>query len=456
MSEGVVMGRPRRTGGEGATEAHDSPDAPANAVSGAGAHRARPRPVGGAGTVATAAPDDGTNLAETPPEPVGSVGSFGPVGPETPFRQIGDVPTTAWGREAERVGSPIAPAELDACARAAAGFGALALAQAVRESGLGRHAPAGSRNALGLMGPDGRAPLRFDRWADGFAEHRRRLVDLAYKGGAYAPADLTLADFVATYVGGPGCRASGLARCANGESRASVGQYLAGVVEAVNRLRGTAGPVPEDARPNRAVTAGIGPGATPPIAAPRSLVSRIIPPALNTAWDDLGERRLKGVCLHRMLGTLDGTDAWFRGAARATSRTDFGIGDGTIYQWTPLEGRMAPWASGPANDLEGNGAAFVSRYGIAAVNRDLVSIEIAGQYESGVPPADWACLVDLVAWLAATRLGLDAATWPRNRDGLPAIYGHWEFGPKPCPGSVVRGRVGELAVAVRQRLMAGG
>lgn len=452
MSEGVVMGRPRRTGGEGATEAHDSPDAPANAVSGAGAHRARPRPVGGAGTVATAAPDDGTNLAETPPEPVGSVGSFGPVGPETPFRQIGDVPTTAWGREAERVGSPIAPAELDACARAAAGFGALALAQAVRESGLGRHAPAGSRNALGLMGPDGRAPLRFDRWADGFAEHRRRLVDLAYKGGAYAPADLTLADFVATYVGGPGCRASGLARCANGESRASVGQYLAGVVEAVNRLRGTAGPVPEDARPNRAVTAGIGPGATPPIAAPRSLVSRIIPPALNTAWDDLGERRLKGVCLHRMLGTLDGTDAWFRGAARATSRTDFGIGDGTIYQWTPLEGRMAPWASGPANDLEGNGAAFVSRYGIAAVNRDLVSIEIAGQYESGVPPADWACLVDLVAWLAATRLGLDAATWPRNRDGLPAIYGHWEFGPKPCPGSVVRGRVGELAVAVRQRL----
>lgn len=452
MSEGVVMGRPRRTGGEGATEAHDSPDAPANAVSGAGAHRARPRPVGGAGTVATAAPDDGTNLAETPPEPVGSVGSFGPVGPETPFRQIGDVPTTAWGREAERVGSPIAPAELDACARAAAGFGALALAQAVRESGLGRHAPAGSRNALGLMGPDGRAPRRFDRWADGFAEHRRRLVDLAYKGGAYAPADLTLADFVATYVGGPGCRASGLARCANGESRASVGQYLAGVVEAVNRLRGTAGPVPEDARPNRAVTAGIGPGATPPIAAPRSLVSRIIPPALNTAWDDLGERRLKGVCLHRMLGTLDGTDAWFRGAARATSRTDFGIGDGTIYQWTPLEGRMAPWASGPANDLEGNGAAFVSRYGIAAVNRDLVSIEIAGQYESGVPPADWACLVDLVAWLAATRLGLDAATWPRNRDGLPAIYGHWEFGPKPCPGSVVRGRVGELAVAVRQRL----
>ena len=447
MSDGVVMGRPRRAGGEEATEASGSPDPSASQTAAEGPHRARPRPVGPAGAVATAAPDDGAGLAAPLP---------GPVGPRTPFRRIGDVPTTAWGREAERVGSPIAAAELDACAAAAAGFGALALAQAVRESGLGRHAPAGSRNALGLMGPDGRAPLRFDRWADGFAEHRRRLADLAYKGGVYAPADLTLADFVATYVGGPGCRASGLARCANGEDRASVGQYLAGVAGAVNRLRGTSEPVPGVGRAGDAADAGAGPGTAPPIPAPRSLVSRIIPPTLNTAWDDLGERRLKGVCLHRMLGTLDGTDAWFRGAARATARTDFGIGDGAIYQWTSLEGRTAPWASGPANDLEGNGAAFVGRYGIAAVNRDLVSIEIAGQYESGVPPADWACLVDLVAWLAATRLGLDAATWPRNRDGLPAIYGHWEFGPKPCPGPVVRGRVGELAVAVRARLMAGG
>jgi N-acetylmuramoyl-L-alanine amidase len=349
---------------------------------------ARPTGVGNADDGATTAPvESGAGGAAAPGiDAHGSLGEAAngpagaPVTAATPFRAIGDVPLAVWEGEAAKRGSPID--DLAACAAASRGFGALALAQAIRETSLGR-AGTDRRNALGLMGPDGRTPLRFARWADGFASYRRRLADPTYKGGVYQPADLALADFVAIYVGGPGCRASGLERCANGETRASVTRYLDDVARLIGGWRG--------ASANRPVA-----GPEPP-----AIVDRVLPPGLNTAWDDLGPRTIRGVCLHRMLGTLDGTDAWFRGGARASARTDFGIGDGRIFQWTPLAGRMAPWASGPANDVEGDGVAFVRRYGVAAVNRDLVSVELAGWYDTPVPAADWARLVELVAWIAA-------------------------------------------------------
>ncbi|HEU5430308.1 MAG TPA: N-acetylmuramoyl-L-alanine amidase [Thermomicrobiales bacterium] len=352
----------------------------------------------------------------------------------TPFRAIGDVARAVWEREAARRASPID--DLGACAAASRGFGALALAQAIRETGMGRTGGTERRNALGLMGPDSRTPLRFERWVDGFAAYRRRLADPAYKDGVYAPPALTMADFVAVYVGGPGCRASGLERCANGETRATITAYAHDVARLINGWRADA-----DAPPAA--------GREPP-----AIVDRILPPGLNTAWDDLGPRTIRGVCLHRMLGTLTGTDAWVRGGGRAAARTDFGIGDGRIFQWTPLTGRMAPWASGPANDVEGDGVAFVRRYGVAAVNRDLVSIELAGWYDTPVPPADWARLVDLVAWLAAVWLQVDAATWPRNREGVHALYGHYEFAAKPCPGLALLGRVGALIDEVGAKLRA--
>ncbi|HET7095535.1 MAG TPA: hypothetical protein VFI22_18735, partial [Thermomicrobiales bacterium] len=338
-SRGRVMGRPRRAG-----TVAPAPNGAANLPTNG---HARGDDTAPAEPAAGACPGLGT--------------ARGIVSGATPFRQIGDAPGEIWEREAARRGSPID--DLDGCIAACRGFGALALAQAIRETSLGRDGAADRRNALGLMGPDGRTLLRFERWAEGFAAYRRRLADPAYKDGVYGPADLALAEFVAIYVGGPGCRASGLERCANGETRASVTDYLNDVISLVNGWRA-----------NDAVEAAVGttPADPPPARAggrePPAVVDRIIPPGLNTAWDDLGPRTIRGVCLHRMLGTLEGTDAWFRGGARASARTDFGIGDGRIFQWTPLRGRMAPWASGPANDVEGDGVAFIRRYGIAAVN----------------------------------------------------------------------------------------
>ncbi len=416
-----VMGRPRRVGGAAVARRDEEVE----------------QTPGHAGGENSATPTKETSTGSAAPAPVTGA---------TPFRAIGDVPLDIWVSELARRGSPIDdPA---GCAAATRGFGALALAQAIRETGLGRSGAADVRNALGLMWPDGGMPLRFKRWVDGFAAWRRRLTDLSYKGGIYAPADLPLADFVAVYVGGPDCRTSGLARCANGETRASIGRYRDDIVRLINGWRRGDAAGPPDAG-SAANGAGNAPAARDD---PPAMVERIIPPGQNTAWDDLGPRVIRGVCLHRMLGTLDGTDAWFRGGGRAAARTDFGIGDGRIFQWTPLTGRMAPWASGPANDVEGDGVAFVRRYGIAAVNRDLVSIEVAGHYDTPIPAADWARLVELVAWIAAAWLQVDAATWPRNREGMHAVYGHFEFAAKPCPGPALLGRVTALIDDVGARL----
>lgn len=185
----------------------------------------------------------------------------------------------------------------------------------------------------------------------------------------------------------------------------------------------------------------------------------------NTAFDRLGERRDLGVCVHRMVGSLRGTDAYFRGGARKRALTDFGIGgpwdgdlDGAIYQWVPRGAAIAPWANGPANDLDGDGIAFVQALGISAVNRDLRSIElsdggnIANPFGSSATPRQFAALVNLVAYR------FDQAEVPWDRFPLNPAVGvvtyleHWEFGPKECPFPPVRNAVNAIQAAVRSVL----
>ena len=193
----------------------------------------------------------------------------------------------------------------------------------------------------------------------------------------------------------------------------------------------------------------------------RDLVST----GVNSAFDRLGERRDLGICLHRMVGTLRGTDGYFRGDARARSLTDFGIGgpwdgalDGTIYQWVPRGAAIAPWANGPADDLDGDGVAFVQALGIGAVNRDLRSIELSDGGDPGNPfgagetPKQFAALVALIAYR------FDQAEVPWNQFPLNPAVGvityleHHEFGPKACPFPPVRNAVDAIQAAVRALL----
>jgi hypothetical protein len=131
----------------------------------------------------------------------------------------------------------------------------------------------------------------------------------------------------------------------------------------------------------------------------------------TAAWDDNGPRNIVGTCVHRMENGLDPTDTWFRtDAAHIEDKlalTDFGIGgvldqglglDGVIYQWNDPLGPRSPYANGWSKeegpDIEENGQPFIDSYGSfdagrKAINRDLVSLELSGQYDTDVSEAQF-------------------------------------------------------------------
>jgi hypothetical protein len=179
-----------------------------------------------------------------------------------------------------------------------------------------------------------------------------------------------------------------------------------------------------------------------------SWVDRQIPDRNNWAWDRLGQRLLRGVVYHRQVGTNWGTDGWFRGGGGGSGLTDFGIdhNTGEILQWNDYMGRGRPgispnragWASGPWENPPGDGRAYVAKYGVSAINRDLVSLEIAGMYETPISDRGYQSVVNLSSFLA------DQAQVPWTNypivpsTGLPFTYTQSEFqNHKPCPGKVV-------------------
>lgn len=361
------------------------------------------------------------------------------IGPETPVRRIGDVTYSTWVRVFSEVDSSIPDDQWEDCYDSCRPHSAMALAVALKESQLGKTAPARSNNALGI-GPN----RSFDIWADGFADFVTRLNSVAVP---YTPVDISLRRFVQIYVGGPRC--PGLIErgrpCANGESIVSIALYEEQTISRINAWLNES--VPEPSPPSSDPVFGRVPK-------PANLDVRLV--YNSTAWDDLGSRRINAILLHRMLGTLDGTDAYFRNEAAGSALTDFGIGLGKVYQWNDPFATVngvwrAPWANGPATDVEGNGTAYFNRYGISAVNRDVASVEIAGYYDDPVPMSDLDRVIETVAWIA-DRARISWRIWPKNNDGIHCLLGHFEFSPKLCPGSVVIGLMPEIEERVFTRL----
>lgn len=210
-------------------------------------------------------------------------------------------------------------------------------------------------------------------------------------------------------------------------------------------------------------------------------VDRLIPDIQNRAWDDLGPRKLAGACQHSMLGSLWGTDAYFRRGAASKALTDYGIGgstdgaqwDGVILRWNDPLGRAAtvtvdgvsrsvsanraPWANGGSDDLEGDGPAFVRRLGIAAINRDLVSIERSdgGIEQTPMSPKQFEAICALTAhWFDVARVPWDR--FPVNPAfGVSTHMLHYEFASKACPFRPVVSRIADIQNRVRQILKAG-
>jgi hypothetical protein len=174
----------------------------------------------------------------------------------------------------------------------------------------------------------------------------------------------------------------------------------------------------------------------------------IISDSQNSAWDHLGQRTQKGFVLHRMLGGLDSTESYFRGGAPGL--TDFGTDNitGKIYLWNDPWGtagngasaNRSPWASGRVIAPYGDGAKFVNKYGVNAVNRDQVSWEIDGFY--GDPWSEQA--MQIAAQACAHFAHNYGITWEQfpiaPQDGFSFVRWHNEYTgmqEKECPGSVV-------------------
>jgi hypothetical protein len=351
------------------------------------------------------------------------------VTPDTPWRVIGHATPAALTAEFGRLGPSPLVAVAAEIASAAAPHGRLLAAISFVEQ---KHAtwpsviPADAHNFLSLSSgwADGAHTWhRFAGYAACAASWRERLLD---SGGPYA-ATITLRDLIAVYAPA---------------SENDTDRYIREVVAVVNRLP-ELGPSPP-----AGAALWFGRVAAPPV------VHRDLPPDLNTAWDDLGPRRPRFVVLHRMEGTLAGTDTYFRTDARRIARTDYGIdhGSGEIWRWTDPLGPNSPHASGPWTAPPGDGIALVDHLGEAAINRDGVSIEIAGFAADPVSDIAFERLARLVAFWADWA-GVPHGDWPTNpATGLPFVYWHCEFnGAKSCPGDVVKRltsrlirRVGEL------------
>lgn len=175
----------------------------------------------------------------------------------------------------------------------------------------------------------------------------------------------------------------------------------------------------------------------------------------TSGWSDLGKRSPKGVVLHRMVGSLNGTDGYFRKESTA-ALTDYGIGveardghraAGEIMRWNDPRGFRSPWANGKISAPYGDGQKFLNQYGATLVNRDLVSIEISGNYDTPLDDRSRKSIAHLIAyWGDQYKIPADEFPWIENESRNFTIF-HQEFTigtGKICPGPVVMGEIDSL------------
>jgi hypothetical protein len=175
---------------------------------------------------------------------------------------------------------------------------------------------------------------------------------------------------------------------------------------------------------------------------------RPIKKAEGRGQNNLGKRSVKGVVWHRILGSLWGTDGYFRNAD-VNALTDYGVGvaatdgaanDGVILRWNDPLGFQSGWASGTYNGAYGDGKAFAEKYGVNAINRDQASIEISGQYTTPLSEQARDAIAGITAyWADQYRIPWDV--FPiAPQDGFSFVRWHQEFTlgtGKVCPGAVV-------------------
>lgn len=184
----------------------------------------------------------------------------------------------------------------------------------------------------------------------------------------------------------------------------------------------------------------------------------------SKAWNNLGKRTIRGVVWHRMIGTLWGTDKYFRTDAVERALTDYGIGvaahepddSGTILMWNDPEGVRSPWANGSLKAPYGDGLKFYERYGVNGINRDLVSIEMSGKtWDTPLDAKSRAAIIALTAhWADQYEVPWEIFPMVPGEDRSFVMW-HQEFTigtGKVCPGNVVMAETSALLAQTKELL----
>jgi hypothetical protein len=182
---------------------------------------------------------------------------------------------------------------------------------------------------------------------------------------------------------------------------------------------------------------------------------RPLPDKFGNGMDRGTRKRTGNTVAHSMLGTLDGSDAYFRRSDVAAS-TDYGIGgsldgikNGTIYQWVDVHSNRIPWASGPWHyPGYGDGLKYFQTYGIYGINAYAESIEMSGQQSTVVTTEQWQKFV----WLVAA-INHDAG---RSADEFFWSMHHREFctpSYKDCPWPRVYNYTNEYLKAISDLML---
>lgn len=154
---------------------------------------------------------------------------------------------------------------------------------------------------------------------------------------------------------------------------------------------------------------------------------------------------------HTMLGTLWGTDGYFRWPSVGAC-TDYGIGgaldgdyDGRIFMWLDAHARPddTPWASGWDNnpDFNDQGKIFYQKFGSRGVNALGRAIEFSGQQLTPMTVKQWAAGIHLTAAIHHQELGQGYEEFAWNMQ-------HYEVAEKGCPWDRIIGHTVEYQAGI--------
>lgn len=144
-----------------------------------------------------------------------------------------------------------------------------------------------------------------------------------------------------------------------------------------------------------------------------------------------GQQSVRGIVLHIMEGTLDGSDSWFKNPDSQAS-SHFGVGkDGRIYQWVDTADRA--WAQ-------------------VGGNRDWLSIEHEGHTGDSLTAAQLAADGRIIAWAHQVHgVPLQSTDDPAGTGiGWHGMGGSAWGGHYDCPGNPIKGQRAELIRQAQQ------